>query len=104
VQNPSKFTQIWIFGLKIYHLASLETSVTSEAHNASLDDVEIRVARSFVTTYQNGKKYTRRPQNTPNSHNISIPNGCRIFQMAIKHNNTFHSKGLKNIPKMGFLF
>jgi hypothetical protein len=33
----------------------------------------------------------------------NIPNGCKIFLMAIKYTNIFHSKALGNIPKMGFL-
>jgi hypothetical protein len=32
LQYPAKFTQIWIFGLKIYHLATLH-SATSEQEN-----------------------------------------------------------------------
>jgi hypothetical protein len=41
------------------------------------DDVLCRVARFFFgTTYQNGGKYTKLPQN--------IPNGYTIFPMAIK--------------------
>jgi hypothetical protein len=49
------------------------------------------------TTYQNGKKYQlinnvyKWPQN--------IPNGSKIYQMAIKYTNICHSKTLQNLPK-----
>jgi hypothetical protein len=35
--------------------------------------------------------YTKRP--------LIIPNGHKIFQMAIKYTNIYHSKALQNLPK-----
>jgi hypothetical protein len=60
-----------------------------------------RVAR-FVFT-----QYTKRRENIPNYHNITkwpkyITNGCKIFQMTVKYTSIFHSKALKNLPKLGF--
>jgi hypothetical protein len=49
-------------------------------------------------TYQNGKKYTKWPQNLQN-----IPKDCKIDPMAIKYTNIFHCKTLQNLPKLGFL-
>jgi hypothetical protein len=60
------------------------------------------------------KMYTKWPQNIyqittkciPNDHKmytkwpLNIPNGCKIFQMAIKCTNILHSKALHNIPRM----
>jgi hypothetical protein len=45
--------------------------------------------------YQNGEKYTKLPQN--------ISNGRKIDQMVIKYTKIFHSKTLRNLPKLGFL-
>jgi hypothetical protein len=33
--------------------------------------------------------------------NTKLPNGCNIFQKAIKCTNIFQSKSLPNLPKMG---
>jgi hypothetical protein len=33
----------------------------------------------------------------------TIPNGRKIFQIAINYANVFHSKALHNVPKLGFL-
>jgi hypothetical protein len=40
---------------------------------------------------------------SPNGHNIYIPNDRKIFQVTIKYTIIFHSKALKNLPKLGFL-
>jgi hypothetical protein len=34
---------------------------------------------------------------------INTPNYRKMFQMAIKYTNIFHSKALQNIPKSGLL-
>jgi hypothetical protein len=36
-------------------------------------------------TYKNGKYVPKLPQNIPNVHKICIPNGHKIYQMAIKY-------------------
>jgi hypothetical protein len=33
---------------------------------------------------------------------VSMPNGRKIYQMAITQTNIFHSKALQNIPILGF--
>jgi hypothetical protein len=33
-----------------------------------------------------------------------LPNEHKIYQMAIEYTNLFHSKALKNLPKLGFWF
>jgi hypothetical protein len=33
----------------------------------------------------------------------NIPNGCKIFQIAINYINIFQSRALQNLPKVGFL-
>jgi hypothetical protein len=43
--------------------------------------------------YQMTTLYTKLP--------YIMPNGYKIFQMIIKY-NTFHSKALQNLPKLGF--
>jgi hypothetical protein len=63
-----------------------------------------RVARFFlVQKYQNGKNIPndRKPYKT--TINYSILNDSKLFQMAIKYTNIFHSKALHNLPKLGFL-
>jgi hypothetical protein len=40
-------------------------------------------------------KYTKWPHN--------IPNGRKIYQMAIKYTNIFYGKTLQNLTKLGFL-
>jgi hypothetical protein len=45
--------------------------------------------------YHMAIKYTKWPQN--------IPNGRKIYQMAVKY-TIFHLKYLLNLPKLGFLF
>jgi hypothetical protein len=47
-------------------------------------------------TYQNGEKYTKRPQNVP----IKLTN--KIDHTAIKDTNILHYKTMQNLPKMGF--
>jgi hypothetical protein len=49
------------------------------------------------TIYQNGGKQHYQMA-------IKIPNDRKIFQMAIKYTNIFHSKILQNLPKSVFLF
>jgi hypothetical protein len=34
---------------------------------------------------------------------INVPNGHKVYQMAIKYTNIFNSKTLPNLTKMGFL-
>jgi hypothetical protein len=51
------------------------------------------------TTYQNGEKYTKRPQNVPNGHMICILKGCQIFQMVIKYTNILYSETLQHTHK-----
>jgi hypothetical protein len=58
--------------------------------------VDIRVARFFLTPY------TKTGKNIPNYHNITkwqktVPNRRKIFQLAIKYTNIFHSKALQNL-------
>jgi hypothetical protein len=55
--------------------------------------LQIRVARFFGETYQNGEKYTKWPQHIPKDH--------IIYEMAIKY--IFHFKTLQNLPQLGFL-
>jgi hypothetical protein len=64
--------------------------------------VNTRVARFFLVhdtetgkMYQMVLKYSKWP--------LNIPNGPKIFQMAIKHINIFQSKDLRKLPKLGFL-
>jgi hypothetical protein len=61
-----------------------------------------RVARFFLT--QNTKSGENVPQMY---HKVTkwpwnISNGCNMFQMGIKYTNIFHSKGLQNLPNLGF--
>jgi hypothetical protein len=93
-----KFTQIWIFGLKTNHLATLISSTIffqfirgsflgqiyenqdhPTGHDAFVISLHLRQGCQIFlgTTYQNGKeiyqiiiKYTNRPQNVPRSHKI----------------------------------
>jgi hypothetical protein len=52
-----------------------------------------RVARSvLVQTNQNGKKYTKGPQTTPDGH--TLYKMVKLYQMAQKYTNIFHSKAL----------
>jgi hypothetical protein len=44
--------------------------------------------------YQMTTNYTKRP--------YIIPNGNKLYQMAVKYANIFHPKALQNIPKYGF--
>jgi hypothetical protein len=55
------------------------------------------------TTYQNGGGgiYQRTPKFTKWPWNI--PDGRKMFPMAIKYNKKFHSNALQNIPKLVFL-
>jgi hypothetical protein len=53
------------------------------------------------TRYQNCQKCTKLPQNYQIA--VNIPNGCKIYQMAINFTNNFHSKALQNIPKFEVL-
>jgi hypothetical protein len=39
--------------------------------------------------------YTKRP--------YIIQNGHKLYQMVVKYTSIFHSKGLQNIPTLGFL-
>jgi hypothetical protein len=48
----------------------------------------------FGTTYQNGEKYTKFPQNIPNGYK-NIPNEHKIYQIVC-------AKALQNTPKVGF--
>jgi hypothetical protein len=48
------------------------------------------------TTYQNGGKYTKLPQNIPTVHK------CKIDQMSIKYTSIFHCKTLQKLPKFEF--
>jgi hypothetical protein len=45
--------------------------------------------------YQIAIKYIKWPED--------ISNGLKIDQISIKYTNIFHSKPLRNLPKMGFL-
>jgi hypothetical protein len=64
--------------------------------------VETRVARFFlVYDTKTGKKYQMKTHCSKWSQNI--PNGHKIFLMAIKYINIFQSETLKMIPKLGFL-
>jgi hypothetical protein len=49
-------------------------------------------------------KYTKWPQNIPNVHYLSVPNGCKIGQMAIKYATIVHCKTLLKLPKFCFWF
>jgi hypothetical protein len=42
MQAPRKFTQIWIFGLKIYHLATLDGMRTSNQTKLSSSMAKIK--------------------------------------------------------------
>jgi hypothetical protein len=45
--------------------------------------------------YQMAVKYTK--------WQLNKPNGRKIFQMTIKYTNNFHSKALQTLPKFGCL-
>jgi hypothetical protein len=47
-------------------------------------------------------KCTKVATKLPNGHKM-YQNGSNKFQMAIEFTNLFHSKALKNLPKLGFL-
>jgi hypothetical protein len=47
------------------------------------------------TTYQNGEKYTKLPQN--------IPNGCKIDQMSIKYTQHLPLQGPPKFTQIGIL-
>jgi hypothetical protein len=68
---------------------------TTSSHRLRLADAERESGlpdQIFLgTTYQNGGKYTKWPQN--------MPNGRKIFRIAI----VSHSKALQNMLKLGFL-
>jgi hypothetical protein len=64
--------------------------------------IKPRVARFLLT------KYTKTGENIPYYQNITkwawhIPNGRKIFEMAIKYSNNFQSKVHQNLPKLGLL-
>jgi hypothetical protein len=48
------------------------------------------------------EKCTMRTQNVPNGDKY-IPNGHKIFKMAIKYINIFQSEALEIFPKLEFL-
>jgi hypothetical protein len=54
------------------------------------------------TIHQNGGKIYQIATKLPNGHNIHIPNGRNIFQIAIEITNLFYSKALQNLHKSGF--
>jgi hypothetical protein len=61
-----------------------------------------RVARFFLVLDTKNRK------NVPIEHKLyqmakKFPNLSKIFPMAIKYINIFQSKGLQNLPKLGFL-
>jgi hypothetical protein len=73
-------------------------------HRLQLKTEWLKGCQIFLgTNYQNGEKYTKRPQNIPNGHNIPISNGHKIDQMVAKYTKIFHCKTLQNLPKFGFL-
>jgi hypothetical protein len=53
--------------------------------------------------YQSGEKYTKLPQNIPNGHKIFPMAVKYVDQMVIKYTKIFRSKTFQNLPKLGFL-
>jgi hypothetical protein len=53
------------------------------------------------TMYQSGEKHQITTK-LPNGHKI-YQNGLKIFQLAIKYTNIFHTKALQNLSNLGFL-
>jgi hypothetical protein len=92
LQDPPKFTQIGIFGLKnmpsgnpgktfrecfftlegkVEAIAEKTCCSGTKSRRSWTETGRIKVARClFATTYQKGGKYTKLPQNIPNGHDI----------------------------------
>jgi hypothetical protein len=71
LQDPPKFTQIWIFGLKTNHLATLHPRAIFKGGLGS------RVARFFLG------QHTKTGKNIPNNHKI-YKKATKVYQMAVK--------------------
>jgi hypothetical protein len=53
------------------------------------------------TTYQNGKKYTKLPQNVPDGHTM-YHFAAKQTKWSLINANIFHRKAFQNLPKYGF--
>jgi hypothetical protein len=51
----------------------------------------------IATIHQKGKNMPKLQQNVPKGHKVGIPNGCKLFQMALKCTSIFHSKALQSM-------
>jgi hypothetical protein len=55
------------------------------------------------TTYQNGEKNTKWPQNKYTKWRLNISNGHKINQVLIKYTKVFYCKTHQNLPALGVL-
>jgi hypothetical protein len=78
-------------------MATAPSAVTSPNQS---DQVPIMVARFFSAQHTKTGKYTKGSLNIPKKHN-NIPNGHKIYQMAIKYTKNIHAYAFQNILKNG---
>jgi hypothetical protein len=116
LKSPTKFTQIGIFGLKKYHLATLMTTsffprIFDTGHR---DKYKCEQMPLIIQDFEQGcqiflgpdipkrENYTKRTQ--------TIPNGHKIYHRALKYSKSSQNiptvstlRPSKKIPKIGFL-
>jgi hypothetical protein len=83
------------FGLERVYTLQVETLLQIKWRVGWMGQCFNKCCQTFPgTTYQKCEKYTTLPQN--------IPNGKKIYQMAIKCAKIFHSMAFQNISTLAF--